>query len=118
VKTHLEKLIDLRGKLARMGAPVTDKEFRIIILSSLPHSYRIIISAITISTSLSSTTADNNQLIRIITEEAEHRSILDPSGTGAGSALVTIEKHGKGNRQNGSNERKFLSASTTRTPDT
>jgi hypothetical protein len=39
VKTHLEELVDLRGKLAGMGAPVEDKEFRTIILSSLPQSY-------------------------------------------------------------------------------
>ena len=39
VKAHLEELIDLRGKLIGMGATVEDKEFRTIILASLPSSY-------------------------------------------------------------------------------
>ena len=102
VKTHLEELVDLRDKLAGMGAPVGDKDFRTIILASLPLSYRNLISAITVTASLSSTTIDNNHLIRILTEEADHRLILDPGGAGAGSALVVNERPAKGNRQIGS----------------
>jgi len=86
----LEELVELRGKLIGMGATVEDAQFRSIILSSLPPSYRPIISAITVSSSLTGSQIDNDRLIRIITEEAEHRSILDNS-VGAGSALLATE---------------------------
>jgi hypothetical protein len=62
VKTHLEELVNLRDKLAGMGAPVEDKEFQMIILASLSLSYSTLISAITVTASLSSTTIDNNHL--------------------------------------------------------
>ena len=39
MKAHLEELINLRGKLIRMGMTVEDAEFCTIILSSLPLSH-------------------------------------------------------------------------------
>ena len=51
---------------------------------------------ITVSASLSGATIDNNDLIRIITEEAEHRLILDGSSTESSLALIVKEKSARG----------------------
>ena len=99
MKAHLEELVNLRGKLIGMGATVEDAKFRTIILSSLPLSYRSIISAITVSASLTKAKVENDHLIRIITEEAESRLILEGNSAGAGSALTATDKPVKGNRQ-------------------
>jgi hypothetical protein len=98
--------VDLHGKLEGMGAPIADKDFQTIILSSLPQSYRMIISTITITSSLSKTTIDNNHLIRIITEEVDHRSILQENDSGGGSVLIVTERSGKGKGQQSSTAKK------------
>ena len=98
MKAHLEELIELRDRLIGMGATVQDSHFRTIILASLPPSYRPVISSIIVSANVSKATITNDQLIRMITEEAETRSILD-GGDAANSALIAKEKPKKGKGQ-------------------
>ena len=105
VKAHLEELIELRDKLIGMGATVEDSQFRTIILSSLPPSYRPVISSITVTANIGKFAITNDQLIRIITEEAEHRSILNGGNTSASSALVVREKPKKGNRHDNADKK-------------
>jgi len=49
VRTHYERLADLREQLAAMGKAITDRVYAGTLMGSLPPSYESVLSAISLS---------------------------------------------------------------------
>ena len=85
-----------------MGSTLSDTRFNIIIMSSLPDSYRPTLQTITAAERASKISGGQSQqmkpddLIAFIMEEAQHRVINDERGKNAELALVAHAKQSKG----------------------
>ncbi len=75
VKSHISKMIQYREELAGMGASVQDTDFVAMIMSSLPESYRPLLSSMSAAAKIAKAPITSDQLISQIMEEADHRSI-------------------------------------------
>ena len=95
IKDHLTSMVKIRAELDSMGASVKDDEFLDIIIGSIPKSYHTLISSIIYSATLTKTMVDPNDLMRIILEEAERRSINDHGTDQSGSALYMKKRSKK-----------------------
>jgi hypothetical protein len=60
-----------------MGASITDQDFYVIIMGSLPESYRPILSSINAAAHISKTILMPYELINVVSEEYEHRQLAD-----------------------------------------
>jgi hypothetical protein len=76
-----------------MGMAVGDDEFLTHIIGSIPKSYHTLVSSIMHSATLAKAIIDPNDLMKIILEEAEWRSIASNSADQSGSALYANKKH-------------------------
>jgi hypothetical protein len=92
VKDHLTMMVRVRDELESMGASVGDDEFLTHIIGSIPKSYHTLISSIMHSATLSKAAIDPNDLMKIILEEAERRSIGNNGADQSGSALYADRK--------------------------
>ena len=63
IQTHLYTLTQTRDELAGMGVDITNQEFLTIILGSLPPSYRMLLSTVTLAASVTNMMIEPNDLI-------------------------------------------------------
>src|SRR5271168_681789 len=75
VRAHLVKLQIMREDLASMGGSISDEDFTSMILGSIPQSYDTYIAAITATLSLLNQTLSSTNLIDVICDEADRRTI-------------------------------------------
>src|ERR1700679_2347366 len=99
----MSSTLQRRDNLIKMGSTMSETRFNIIIMSSLPDSYRPTLQTITAAERASKLSGSQSQhmkpddLIAFIIEEAQHRVISDERGKNAESALaVYAKKGGKG----------------------
>jgi hypothetical protein len=105
IKAHFGDLFRLREALASMGASIEDKDFYAIIMGSLPESYRPLLSSINATARISQKALTPYELVNVITEEYEHRQIMNrgTSKKGSNSALsanTSTKKNRAGNSAN------------------
>jgi hypothetical protein len=115
LRQHFQLMLQHRDNLIKMGSVISDTRFNIIIMSSLPDSYRPTLQTITAAeraNKLSGSTSKGmspDGLIAFIIEEAQHRVINDERTKTAESALAahtkkagkpTSKGKGKGKAQN------------------
>ena len=106
LKQHFQLMTERRDNLIKMGSVMSDARFNIIIMSSLPDSYRPTLQTITAAERASKLSACSDaqsktmkpvDLIAFIIEEAHHRVINDEISKTAESALAAHTKRtGKG----------------------
>jgi hypothetical protein len=101
MKSHLNGMTWLRDELVGMGVTVSDEDFSTILLTSLPSSYRVVMSSIIHSASLSKTKVELNDILRIVLEEAQQRSFSKQSGKPSETALVAGGNSGQSRRNKG-----------------
>lgn len=77
VRAHLNGMVEQRDKLAGMGHDIDDLKFSNFILSSMPLSYRMFLSAITKAATFTGRPINPGDLIRVIQEEAHYREYTD-----------------------------------------
>ena len=106
LKQHFQLMMERRDNLITMGSTISDTRFNIIIMSSLPDSYRPTLQTITAAERASKLSGGSegqskqmkpDDLIAFIIEEAQHRVIGDERNKNAESALAAhTKKGGKG----------------------
>ena len=106
LKQHFQLMLQRRDNLIQMGSTLSDTRFNIIIMSSLPESYRPTLQTITAAERASKLSGSSDSqsrqmkpddLITFIIEEAQHRVITDERNNNAESALAAhAKKGGKG----------------------
>ena len=113
LKQHFQTMLHHRDNLMKIELTMSDNRFNIIIMSSLPESYRLTLQTITASERLSrlsgnqSSAMGANELMTFITEEAQHQVINDEHTKTAKAALsVRLKKSNKGK---GKRKEKFKS---------
>ena len=90
--------------LVQMGSTLLDARFNIILMSSLPESYRPTLQTITTTKRTSQlasgkmSSMKHDDLISFILEEAQHRVINDEHTKSAETALAAHTKKGKQNK--------------------
>jgi hypothetical protein len=108
VKAHFSEMFRLRESLAGMGAVISDNDFYAIILGSLPESYRPLLSSINAAARISQKALTPYELVNVISEEFEHRQLMDnrPSKKGNNAALSASTSAGKkrGNSANSASQ--------------
>jgi hypothetical protein len=116
LKQHFQLMMQRRENLIKMGSSISDTRFNIIIMSSLPDSYRPTLQTITaaerankLSGSDSKKMSPNN-LIAFIIEEAQHRVINDECAKTAESALAARTKKTGNPKRKGKGKDKALSS--------
>src|SRR5271168_165630 len=102
LKQHFQLMLQRRDNLITIGSTISESRFNIIIMSSLPASYRPTLQTITATeriNRLSGSQANamkSDDLIAFIIEEAQHRVINDERTKTAESALAArLKKAGK-----------------------
>ena len=106
LKQHFELMRQRHDNLIKMGSVISDTRFNIIIMSSLPDSYRPTLQTITAAERASKLSGSKAQqmkpddLMAFIIEEAQHRVINDERSKNAESALSAHAKKGKGKSGN------------------
>ena len=106
LKQHFELMRQRHDNLIKMGSVISDTRFNIIIMSSLPDSYRPTLQTITAAERASKLSGSKAQqmkpddLMAFIIEEAQHRVISDERSKNAESALSAHAKRGKGKASN------------------
>jgi hypothetical protein len=103
LKQHFQLMIQRRDNLIQMRSTISNTRFNIILMSSLPDSYRPILQTITAAERASKLSGNQSQqmkpddIIAFIIEEAQHRVISDERSKNAESALAAHAKRaGKG----------------------
>ena len=106
LKLHFQTMQQRRENLIKIGSTMSEQRFNIIIMSSLPESYRPTLQTITASERVSrlsgtqSTAMKSDDLIDFIIEEAPHHVINDEWNKNTESALAARSKGtGKSNRK-------------------
>ena len=110
LKHHFQLMQSRRDNLIKIGSTLSESRFNIIIMSSLPDSYRPTLQTITASERVNklsggqTSSIKSDDLIAFIIEEAQHRVINEERTKTAESALAarssTSEKSkGKGKRK-------------------
>src|ERR1700678_3724114 len=102
LKQHFQLMLQRQDNLIKIGSTMSETRFNIIIMSSLPESYRPTLQTITASERMSKLSGDkssvmkSDDLISFIIEEAQHRVINDERTKTAESALAArLKKAGK-----------------------
>ena len=101
---HFQLMLQHCDNLVQMGSTISDTCFNIIIMSSLPESYRPTLQMITAAERTSrlsggqSSSMKYNDLIAFILEEAQHHVINVERTKNAKSALAAFTKKGKPNK--------------------
>ena len=114
LKQHFQLMMQRRDNLIKMGTTLSDTRFNIIIMSSLPDSYRPTLQTITAAERASNLSGSKSQrmspddLIAFIIEEAQHRVINDERAKTAESALAARTK--KTGKPKGKGKPKVLSS--------
>ena len=101
MRAHLHKLQAMREDLASMGGSISDEDFTLIILGSIPQSYDSYIAAITATSSLLDKTLSPTNLIDAIRDEADRRTIKNPKSKKKDeqdAAYVAGQSSGKGKK--------------------
>src|SRR6202522_333476 len=100
IRAHLYKLQAMREDLASMGGSISDEDFTSIILGSIPQSYDTYIAAITATSTLLNQTLSSTNLIDVIRDEADRRTIKNPKPKkeGQDAAFVAGQSSEKGKR--------------------
>ena len=94
LKAYFQTMLQRRDNLMKIGSTMTETRFNIIIMSSLPESYRPTLQMITASecasklSGMQSNTIKADNLIAFIIEEAQHCVINNDRMKSAESALA------------------------------
>jgi hypothetical protein len=91
-----------------MGTLIEDKDFSAIIMGSLPESYRPLLSSINAAARISKKPLTSYELVNVVTEEYEHRQLINPraSKKGGNSALSAKTSRKKNHARNSTNTAK------------
>ena len=97
LKQHFQLMLQRHDNLLKIGSEMSAKRLNVIIMSSLPESYRPTLQTITASERASKLSGQSNtmkadELIAFIIEEAQHRVINDKRTKTAESALAARAK--------------------------
>src|SRR5271155_3982897 len=112
LKQHFQLMLQCRDNLIKIGSTISESRFNIIIMSSLPGSYRPTLQTITASERVSklsggqSNVMKSDGLISFIIEEAQHRVINDEQTKYAESALAAWTKGAGKSKEKGQENRK------------
>ena len=104
LKSHFQTMLQHHDNLIQMGSTISDASFNIILMSSLPESYRPTLQTITTTEQTSQLAGGqmlgmkHDDLISFILEEAQHRVINDECTKSVETALATHTKKGKQNK--------------------
>ena len=105
LQNHFQTMLQCRDNLMKIGSTITETRFNIIIMSSLPKSYRPTLQTITASeqasklSGMQSSAMKADDLIAFIIEEVQHRVINDDCMKSAESALAAQTKSNKKKRK-------------------
>ena len=100
VKEHFGVLHRLKQSLAGMGVRVEDEDYTTILVGSLPESYRPTLSAISANACMNGKDITLNDLIKIITEEYEHKQLTGQLSTKKGENSALSARFNNTNPQN------------------
>ena len=92
-KAHLTEMAKLRGELAAMGSEVKDADFTVMVIGSLPPSYRPLLSSITGAAKVTKIDLNPNDVVQAILDEYEHRTIQEHATKG--DAAMFVKPNGK-----------------------
>src|ERR1700761_6614975 len=101
LKQHFQTMLQRRDNLVQMGSTISDTRFNIIIMSSLPESYRPTLQTITAAERTSQLAGGktsgmkHDDLISFILEEAQQQVINDECTKSTETALTAHAKKGK-----------------------
>ena len=77
VCANFNKIAELREQLALMGVSLTDEEYSMTLLGSLPCSYQSNLTAITTYNASNQTPFTPEMIVKLITDEYERRLLSD-----------------------------------------
>jgi hypothetical protein len=106
LKQHFQLMLQRRENLIKMGSTISDTRFNIIIMSSLPGSYRPTLQTITAAERASTLTGSTpktmkpSDLIAFLLEEAQHRVINDERTKNSELALAAHSNKGGKHKAN------------------
>ena len=96
LKQHFQLMLQRRDNLIKIGSTISETRFNIIIMSSLPPSYRPTLQTITATERINQLSGSQanamkaDDLIAFIIEEAQHRVIINERTKTAESAVFDI----------------------------
>jgi hypothetical protein len=103
---HFATLRTMREDLAAMGQPLSEDDFYVIILGSLPASYNPYISAVNATSSVLGKTVSADDLMLIVTEEYECRNLRSKTGKKDKDSAFYSNDSGKGQKGGSSSKKK------------
>ena len=119
LKQHFQLILQHRENLIKMGATLSDTQFKTLIMTSLPGSYRPTLQMITAAKRANTLTRGLTKkmkadgLIAFLMEEAQHHVINDERSRGSEQALAThAKKKGKGKPNQAKGDNKALNANS------
>ena len=74
MRTHFDTMADMYENLASMGTTITDTEYTMLLLRSLPRSYAPLVTAMNTAATLRNETVSPEMLIQLVTDEYESRT--------------------------------------------
>jgi hypothetical protein len=95
VRIHLSEMVRLREELAGMGAPVADTIFSAMLLSSLPLSYRTMVSSMMTIARESTNKLTPDTIISHITAEVEFNEALNRKPSKVENSALFVKPGGK-----------------------
>jgi len=101
VKTHFEKMTQLREHLRVTNSPISDSTFVSIIISSMPEVYRPTIQTVETTMKVTGSQIPPDDLIAIFLQEAEHRVIETGHSKNAESAMAAASGGKKQSKKKG-----------------
>ena len=90
VWTHIEFLADLHEQLAAIGNPISDTDYAMMLLSSLPPSFNHACSSLSASMHISGNALTAKMLIQFIQDEQEQHTI-HAKKNGSNDEAFTVE---------------------------
>ena len=106
IKAHLNAMTKLHEELEGISASVLDKDFGMMLLTSLPPSYHPLLHMINHAASLSGIAINPNDLMRIILEEACQHELSKNSLKSGDVALNANKGKGKKGKGNANSQKK------------
>jgi gag-polypeptide of LTR copia-type len=102
IHTHLESLMNMYEQLAGMNTALTDNDLVMVILGSLPKSYRPLINVITMSAAHMKAKLEPDQVVSTLIDEfewlaiEEHQLKMSENTLAVAKECRTPQAHGSG----------------------
>jgi gag-polypeptide of LTR copia-type len=92
VRSHFDRLADLREQLSAMGKTITEEEYSSILLGSLPPSYEMVVNVITAAAGISGNDITPAIVTRLALDEFDRRTLKKGNGPAEESFTVVAQK--------------------------